>query len=409
MVNPQIASAIEQLDYHVTVGEVAARAGMNIEVVQSGMLALASDVGANLQVTESGDVMYLFPRHYRAILRSKYVRLRLQTIWQKIWNVLFYLLRISFGIILVVSIMLIFAAIATIVISTSSNQDNSRRSRHSGINLGTFFWMDDLSWLFRPGRRHNRQPAHAKQMNFFEAVFSVLFGDGDPNATLEAQRWQSIGAMIRQNHGAIAAEQAMPYLDLPAVVTDEDFMIPILSRFNGHPKVTKQGELIYHFPELQTTAVERQQTQVTSALTESLWTFSRASLVQTTWTIGLGILNLTGALVLQSMLQSQAIALGGFVGFVGSILWVLLIYGIGFLAIPALRFCWIRYQNKQIHARNQQRMQKARCLQSPDSSLALKLRAAQTYQKEVVLSEKTLAYTTEKNMMDQMFDKLIDP
>lgn len=403
MVNPQLAKAIEQLDYRVTVGDVATQAGLEINTTQSGLLALASDVGANLQVSDSGEIAYLFPRNYRSILRNKYFRLRLLELWQKIWAVLFYLIRISFGIFLVVSIVLIFVAIAIIVITYSSSQEGDRRSSRS-FRFGFGNWID-LGWWFSPDLRVRRRRKERSEMNFFEAVFSVLFGDGNPNADLEDQRWQKIGRLIRQHQGAIVAEQALPYLDLPEIPTDEDYMIPILSRFNGYPEVTDQGQIIYYFPELQTRAVEREATPSSSMLREQLWQFSRSTSGQVMLTLGLGGLNLTGALVLNSMLQNGAIALGGFVGFVGSILWILLAYGVGFLAIPLGRYLWIQRQNKQIQERNDQRLQAAIVVQSPSASLQQKLEAARAYRNEVVLSQEKLIYTTEIDLIEQAFDE----
>lgn len=35
-------------------------------------------------------------------------------------------------------------------------------------------------------------------MNFVEAVFSFVFGDGDPNETFDERRWKELGNMIRK-------------------------------------------------------------------------------------------------------------------------------------------------------------------------------------------------------------------
>ncbi|MHC5599344.1 MAG: hypothetical protein ACYTXC_25965, partial [Nostoc sp.] len=105
--SPTIMQAVEQLGYRVTVGDVATQAGLNVAEANQSLLALASDAGGHLQVADSGDIVYLFPQNFRAILRNKYFRLRLQEWWKKVWNVLFYLIRISFGIFLTVSIVLI--------------------------------------------------------------------------------------------------------------------------------------------------------------------------------------------------------------------------------------------------------------------------------------------------------------
>ena len=83
-------------------------------------------------------------------------------------------------------------------------------------------------------------------MNFLESVFSFLFGDGNPNYNLEEKRWQDIGAVIRNNQGAITAEQIAPYLDNVTSLNQEteDYILPVLARFNGYPQVSPEGNLI---------------------------------------------------------------------------------------------------------------------------------------------------------------------
>ena len=52
--DPRIMKAVEQLGYRVTVGDVAAQAGLTINLAEQGLLALASNAGGHLQVAESG-------------------------------------------------------------------------------------------------------------------------------------------------------------------------------------------------------------------------------------------------------------------------------------------------------------------------------------------------------------------
>ncbi len=75
---PEIMKSVEQLGYRVTVGDVAAQAGLNINLAQQGLLALASDVSGHLQVADSGEIIYLFPENFRTILRNKYWKLQLK-------------------------------------------------------------------------------------------------------------------------------------------------------------------------------------------------------------------------------------------------------------------------------------------------------------------------------------------
>jgi hypothetical protein len=410
--DPKIIKSIEQLDYRVTVGDVAAQAGLELNFAQQGLLALASEAGGHLQVAESGDVVYLFPHNFRSILRNKYWQLRWQQTWQKIWRVLFYLIRISFGIILIASILLMLVAILVIVIalnSTNEEREGSSDGYGGGYGGGFFmphFWLGDIFWWFDPGynqrRLSRRKQTRNYQMNFLESVFSFLFGDGDPNADLEEYRWQEIGSVIRNNKGAVVGEQIAPYID--EMDQNEDYMIPVLSRFNGYPEVSPQGEIIYYFPELQVMASRRSgSTSTASYLQEKLWRFSQANGSQITLAAGLGALNIILAFVLETFLRGGAIAtqLGGVVAFADSVSWFLVGYGILYLLIPLVRYFWIQTRNPRIISRNQAREQRAIALSQPDRSLVEKLSYASQFANQKVIGDRDLAYTTENDLLDQ--------
>lgn len=51
-------------------------------------------------------------------------------------------------------------------------------------------------------------------MNFLEAIFSWVFGDGDPNADYDRRRWQAAGRYIQSRGGTVVAEELAPFLDL---------------------------------------------------------------------------------------------------------------------------------------------------------------------------------------------------
>ncbi|WP_066426063.1 hypothetical protein [Anabaena sp. 4-3] len=412
--NPIIMQAVEKLGYRVTVGDVATQAGLNVAEANQGLLALATDAGGHLQVAESGDVVYLFPRNFRDVLRNKYLQLRLQEWWQKIWGILFYLIRISFGILLIASIVLITITIIVIITAMNSSSDNDDRSSNSSFGWG-FFYVPDLFWYFNPNyqnypqqRRRGRQDN--SQMNLFEAVFSFLFGDGNPNAHLEERRWQEIAAVISSNRGAVVAEQISPYLDdIGAAYQQEyeDYMLPVLLRFNGQPKVSPEGQIVYYFPELQVRASSKHHQSVPVYLEELPWRFSAASSGQIMLSAGLGVANLVGALVLGSLLAGGVVAaeLGGLVGFVQGIYWLLLAYGIGFLGIPLVRYFWIQRRNSKIAARNSDRLSRARLLTSPNPALQQKIDYAHQFGAETVISNEDLVYSTETDLLEQEVER----
>lgn len=408
--NPAIMQAVEQLGYRVTVGDVATQAGLNVNLAQQGLLTLASDAGGHLQVAESGEIVYLFPKNFQAILRNKFLRLRLQEWWKKVWRVLFYLIRISFGIILLASIALILITIFIILTATNRDSDDSGNGSSSGGGMVfmPYFWIGpDWFWVFYPDydTRYQQRRREVSQLNFFEAIFSFLFGDGNPNANLEERRWQQIAATVRNNGGAVAAEQIAPYLDNIGegyAREYEDYMLSVLTRFNGQPVVSPEGQIVYHFPDMQITARERYRQPVPDYLEESKQRFSAASSGQIMLSAGLGVLNFVGALVLGSMLADGIAArVGGIVAFVQPIYWLLLGYGTAFLGVPLVRYFWIQWRNSKISDRNHQRQARARQLASADAGLQQKIAYARQFARETVIGNEDLAYTTETDLLEQ--------
>jgi hypothetical protein len=402
-----ITQAVERLGYRVTVGDVAAEAGLPVLEAQQGVLALATAAQAHLQVAESGEIAYVFPKNLQAVLWSKSWQLRWQATWEKVWRVLFYLIRISFGILLILSLVLIVVAITLLAVAaSSSNQQSSNRRRGGG---GMIFlprmWIGPRPFrMFEPPGRRQVQPRTPAEMNFLEAVFSFLFGDGDPNADLDERRWQSVAQVIQANDGVVVAEQITPFLGNLGQADDlEDFMVPVLSQFNGIPQVSPEGGIVYQFPELQVTAKRQRKVTPPRFLQELPRKFSQATSGQIMAAAGLGGANLIGALALGSMLQDQALVaqLGGVVALANSLYWLLVGYGTAFLAVPLVRYFWVQQQNSRIEARNAEREQRSEALKQLTDDQREKLAFAQTLATQTVLGTNDLAYTTETDLTEQ--------
>ncbi len=430
--NRSIMRAVEQLGYRVTVGDVATRTGLNVNLAQHDLVALASDVSGHLQVAETGEIVYLFPKHFRTILRSKFLLLRLEEGCKTIWNVWFYLIRISLGIILIASIALIFITIAIILIASilnggsfdgdggsSGGGSSGGSSGGGGGDCASFFFFNgsgDYSSASESSRQRRKRwrkfsPRQKTKMNFLEATFSFIFGDGNPNSDLEKRRFSQIARVIANNGGAVVAEQIAPYWDKIPTGYDreyETYMLPVLTRFNGVPQVSSEGEIIYYFPDLQVTAqkLKKKKRSVPPYLNEWCWRFSEASSGKIWLALALGIVNCVGALVLGVMLYGDgAMQVGEIVAFVRSIYWVLLGYGVGFLAIPLVRYIWIQWKNRRIEVRNQQREERLIWLKKADAGLHKKMAYAQQFAATHVIERDDIAYTTETDLVEQECDR----
>lgn len=409
--NSAIMKAVERLDYRVTVGDVASQAGLEINFAEQGLLALASQAGGHLQVAESGEVVYLFPQNFRDILRNKDFRLRLKEWWEKVWRVLFYLIRISFGIVLIVLILLAIVAIIALTIAANSSRDDNDRGSSSGdFSMPTFWFTPDFYWIFLPDYNERRydERRSTSDLNFLEAVFSFLFGDGNPNANLEEKRWKTIASVIRNHRGAVIAEQIAPYLDELGAGFDkeyEQYMLPVLTRFGGSPEVSPEGQLVYRFPTLQTTVEQQRTRSIPAFLQESLYRFSQASGGQLALAGGLGVLLLVLGIWLTLMVNGGAIVAGGTMGLIKAITGVSLGYSVAYLTIPLIRYFWIQGRNRRIIDRNQDRQTRAAQLTQADPIIQQKLAYAEQFAAETVIQDSDLIYTTERDLLEQEVER----
>jgi len=423
-IEPGLLEAVEQLNYRVTVADVATQAGLDLNLTERGLMVLAASAGGNLQVAESGDVVYVFSQDFRDTLRNKYWQLQLQETWDKIWKILFYLIRLSFGIVLILLIVAVIAAIAVAVLALNSsrsddndNRGSSDRSGSGGGGWGGYIpggyygggW--NWTWIFLPDYddRSYEQQRTKSELNFLEAIYSFLFGDGNPNIYLEKERWQLVAQAIRQQGGAVVVEQVAPYLELPTqkaalMELDEDLMLPVLVRFNGYPQVTDEGEIIYCFPDLQTTVQEDYGRGALPAFqSESLYAFSRATKGQQIGAIALGV-----SLLLLSLVLGGLLTMGDASEFGDALLFLQAVFGLGlgyssaFLAVPVVRRWVIARRNRAIEARNQRRSQWAELLASPTPDLVAKLQASRTFaQQRTMIRDRDLTYTTEMDVTEQ--------
>lgn len=267
----------------VIAADVAATAGVSLSQARKDLTALASLSQGDIAVSNDGELIYTFPDDINAVLASRSSKYQAQELFRKAWPRLFWVIRVSFGLTLVASLVAIFSAILFIQTSSSSSDDDrddrggfgGRRGGGGGGGFGGFgyFWgPSPLDFFYyRPYGSYGyysqsaTNRADPDDMGFFESVFSYIFGDGNPNQGMEEKRLQLAADMIRSNNGAVTAEQLAPFCDdapAPPVETstgwessssyvDENFVLPIVTQLSGEPVVTENGNIVYTFPDLQ--------------------------------------------------------------------------------------------------------------------------------------------------------------
>lgn len=423
--NPQkqvVIKTIDSLGRKVTAADVALKSGLPVLVVERDLNEIAAETKGNLKVGDKGDIVYLYPANFEATYLSRGMELFIQRLGDWLFKAAFFLLRISFGVMLILSFVIVVVLIFLVIMfySRIGGRDSDRDGGFDdygdgggwgggGFHLGFFDWMlirEIFFWQAYYGSRDNRQDNYdrynrptinkPKKTNFFFNVFSFLFGDGDPNLNLEERKWAMIAEAIRENNGVVTAEQLAPYTGS----SDDDAMLPVLVRFQGKPNVTETGNIVYDFSSLKATAQSPWPGELPQYLSEFAWKFSNVRSDQLMPVYILAALNFIGSwfLFLQMDYISTLYKLA-------PLIHALVIYGTLFLVVPAIRAFGISIANKNIEERNKTRMQFWSKLSAPTDSLEKKLTEAKRLSfKRELLQDQDSVYTTEKDVLDQEFD-----
>ncbi|XP_034694056.1 uncharacterized protein At5g03900, chloroplastic isoform X1 [Vitis riparia] len=422
-VRKRAMDAVDACGGRVTIGDVASKGGLKLNEAQKALQALAADTNGFLEVSDEGDVLYVFPKDYRSKLATKSFRIKLEPFVEKAKSAAEYLVRVSFGTALIASIVLVYTTIIALL-SSRSDEDNRGRRGGRSYDSGFTFYLNpaDLFWYWDPYYyRRRRIQKEDDGMNFIESVFSFVFGDGDPNQGIEDERWKLIGQYISSNGGVVTAEELAPYLDLETAdnnLVDESYILPVLLRFEGQPEVDEEGNILYRFPSLQRTASSQRSGRkeyvgkrwtdwvggVEKFFKEKKWQFSKTSNSERAMVIGLGGLNLFGVIILGTMLKNVAVTPSGFITFVSDIFPLLQIYAGSFFAIPLTRWFLIRNKNAKIEKRNLARELRARALELPDLSLRRKLLSARNMAQRTVIGQDRIVYSTDRDLFEQDYD-----
>jgi hypothetical protein len=417
----QVIKAIGDLGRRVTAADVATKTGLPLLVAQQELNKVASETSGHLLVGNTGDIVYSFTPGFSNAYLARGMKAALLGFTAQLFAVLYYIVRISFGVALIASLVIGFVALIAICLALMfGTRGSDDRDRDGGMNFDWIFsggggfhfsfwdWMvlrDILWWntwnspTYVPQYRYDRPTVRQKpKSNFLLNCFSFLFGDGDPNEGLDEKRWQVIAHVIKHNNNVVTAEQLAPYTG--ADPKNEDAVLPVLVRFNGRPEVTASGHIVYVFEGLQTSAAETQLAAVPPQyLQEFPWKFSNTDDGDLLPVYIVAGLNLAVVYTVWKLLLTTPF---GTIPYAMLTFSIMLGYAVAFIAIPLWRAVFNALRNKRIDARNIKRFQYAQVVQHPSDELLKKLGEAREYKlKERRISEKDIVFATDKDARDQ--------
>jgi len=426
-VNKQVVlKAIDSLGRRVTPADVALKTGLPLLPVTATLNQIASETAGHMEVGEKGDVAYKFDAGFQSRYLAKGFQETLQKIWNAVFKVGYFLVRISFGVMLILNAIIIVILVFALVMYFQSRRGDDDdggfggggySDRHGGgifpfhFSFFDYLLLRDLLFGY-PSRTYDRYDygtpsvRRSKDGNFFFNAFSFLFGDGDPNQNHEEYKWSMIAEVIRRNKGVVTSEQLAPYLG--SEPNNDDAVLPVLVRFNGRPEVTEDGHIVYLFDEMQVTASSTDsqfKLQLPSYLSEWTWKFTNVPPGQMIMVYVLAGFNFLGSWFLLSQMGASVPGYENPLVAVAPLVHFLVISATLFVLVPACRWVVLQLKNGAIAERNAKRLANAKLLESPPPEVLKKLGTAQRMSLDTRrISEDNTVFSTEKDSLEQEFD-----
>jgi hypothetical protein len=246
-----------------TVADIAAGTGLPLYTVKELAPAAADEFGGRLEVTESGEILYSFPqgfvsryRGFGPLLKKSGEKLArflgaAGTVLFKGW--IMVMLLGYFVLFMALALLSLFVSIS----ANSRSSSNSSRRDGGGFMLSGLFnliiriWFySELTRSFDPSYRRGRFEApKPKGRLLHKAIFSFVFGDGNPNANWEETERKDFAAYVLERQGVLSLPEFIAITGLPPGRAERE-LTTLCVEFGGTPEVTEEGTVVYRFNDL---------------------------------------------------------------------------------------------------------------------------------------------------------------
>ena len=339
--------------------------GLPRDDVEATLKELLESRQGHLEVSESGELIYLFDKklirrdQIPAFQRFKRAAKSFLAGAFKAWIVI--MLVVYF----VVFVALVVAALVAMMSRGGDRRSGGSWGRGGGRHHGHFhfpsFWLWYYIWTprWRLGRPYygHRWEATLDKTNrppFYKKVFALVFGPDRPKPTRK-QLDRSTLRLIRARKGVLTTSELMEHtaLALPDV---EEEMGRLLGSYAGEATVSRDGELVYAFPEIMTSAHGR----VKAKEPNPAWLRMEYPLELTgnekkhdAIIVGMNGFTLVAGATAPWFIFPQ-LGIGGTAAFVGLVV-IPVVFSVLFYSIPLFRIFSVRRENRARAARNVRR------------------------------------------------------
>ena len=243
----------------ITLADVAAGTGLGLNQVKTLVPLAADEYCARLEVTESGEILYSFPRGFKSRYRGAGPALKKFLSSSGRFAVCMGILLFKAWImVMLLGYFLLFIAIALASILLSVAASRNRRGGGGAHLFMVFFNMMIRLWfyseLLNAGRRGNsgwqqQRSAGDKKNPLHRAIFSFVFGDEDPNRDHGSLMRKEFISYLRKRRGVVSLPELM-VLTGQNPENAESLITGLCAEFGGSPEVTEEGTIVYRFDEI---------------------------------------------------------------------------------------------------------------------------------------------------------------
>lgn len=269
-VRDSIAGAFRKRKGEATIADIVAFTALPKYQVETELPAVADEYGGRLKVTDSGEILYSFPRGFVSRYRGFGPAFRrfLKVAGKVVKSVTAFLFK-AWIMVMLVGYFALFVALAVLallasVAASSAGGERGGRSRGRSGGLGGLMFATRLIdiiiriWFYNevfksPGQRRYETDMRARKREnrrpLSRAIFSFVFGEPDPNAKQDEVEKKAFLALARVKKGVVLLEDFMSITGL-SPADAETAINRYLYEFEGIPEVSENGTVYYRFPGL---------------------------------------------------------------------------------------------------------------------------------------------------------------
>ena len=256
----KLCTALAQKRTGLTIADMTASTALPLSQVREMLPRAADEFSANLAVTESGEIIYSFPRGFVSRYRGPAVFLKklFGRLSKGLKTAGIFLFKIWIMVMLIGYFILFLAiAAASLVLSVAAQSKNSGSQRRGNVFMGPnifnlifrlWFYSEltrtyDRSYYPRSGEvKKKSRPLH-------RAIFSFIFGDGEPNKDWKNRENKALIAYIQANKGIISLPEFMAISGKDSNTASQELMT-FCVEYGGSPEATEDGTIVYRFEDL---------------------------------------------------------------------------------------------------------------------------------------------------------------